>query len=111
MILRLSDSLARALIVLAALLTGVWLSFFAIRSAVARYGADGQTARRLELAVRLEPDNPEYWYALGRYQEYNLEQANSVLAENSFRVGDRAKSQRHRRVVGSRHGSGTGWKA
>ena len=85
MILRLSDTLARALIVVAALPTGLWLSFFAIRSAVARYGADGQTGRRLELAVHLEPENPEYWYVLGRYQQYNLEQANSVLAENSFR--------------------------
>ncbi len=85
MILRLSDSLARALIVVAALLTGLWLSFFGIRTAVARYGAEGQTARRLELAVRLEPDNPEYWYALGSYQQYNFQQPDPVSAENSYR--------------------------
>ncbi len=85
MILRLSDSISRGLIVVAALLTGLWLSFFGIRSAVAHYDAGGQTARRLERAVHLEPDNPEYWYLLGRYQQYNLEQANSDLAESSFR--------------------------
>jgi hypothetical protein len=85
MLLRLSDSISRGLILVAALLIGLWLSFFGIRSAVAHYDAEGQTARRLELAVRLEPDNPEYWYVLGRYQLYNLEQANAALAENSFR--------------------------
>jgi Tfp pilus assembly protein PilF len=85
MILRLSDSISRGLIVVAALLTGLWLSFFGIRSAVAHYDAEGQTARGLERAVHLEPDNPDYWYVLGRYQQYNLEQANPVLAENSFR--------------------------
>jgi tetratricopeptide (TPR) repeat protein len=85
MILRLSDSLARALIVVAALLTGFWLSFFGIRSAVARHGAEGQTERRLELAVRLEPDNPEYWYMVGRYRQYNLQQPDGVSAENSYR--------------------------
>jgi hypothetical protein len=85
MILRLSDFISRGLIVVAALLTGLWLSFFAIRSAVAQYGAEGQTLRRLQLAVRLEPDNPEYWYRLGRYQQYNLEQPDAVSAENSYR--------------------------
>ena len=85
MILRLSDSLSRGLIVVAAFLTGVWLSFFGIRSAVAYHDAEGQTARGMERAVHLESDNPEYWYVLGRYQQYNLEQANSDLAKNSFR--------------------------
>ncbi|MGB2633350.1 MAG: tetratricopeptide repeat protein [Candidatus Acidiferrum sp.] len=85
MILRLSDSIARALIVVAALLTALWLSFFGIRSAVARYGSEGQTERRLRLAVRLEPENPEYWYMLGRYRQYNLQQPDAVAAENSYR--------------------------
>jgi tetratricopeptide (TPR) repeat protein len=85
MILRLSDSLSRGLVVVAALLVGLWLSFFGIRAAIARYGADGDTARRLELAVRLEPGNPAYWYLLGRYQQYNLEQPDSALAQSSYR--------------------------
>jgi len=85
MILRLSDSISRGLIVVAALLVGLWLSFFAVRSAIAQYGAEGQTMQRLQLAVRLEPDNPEYWYRLGRYQQYDLEQLNAVSAENSYR--------------------------
>jgi tetratricopeptide (TPR) repeat protein len=85
MILRLSDSLSRGLVVVAALLFGLWLSFFGIRAAIARYGAEGDTARRLELAVRLEPGNPAYWYLLGRYQQYNLKQPGSALAQESYR--------------------------
>jgi tetratricopeptide (TPR) repeat protein len=85
MILRLSDSLSRGLVVAAALLVGLWLSYFGIRSAIASYYAQSESAKRLETAVRLEPENPDYWYALGRYQQYNLEQPNSVLAEQSYR--------------------------
>ena len=85
MILRLSDSLARGLVVVAALLISLLLSFFGLRAAIARYGADGDTAKRLELAVRLEPGNPVYWYVLGRHQQYNLEQPDSALAEQSYR--------------------------
>ena len=85
MILRLSDSLSRRLVLVAALLLGLWLCFFGIRSAIARYGAEGETAQRLRLAVRLEPDNPRYWYLLGRYQQYNFEEADSTLAQKSYR--------------------------
>ena len=77
MILHLSDSLSRGLIVVAALLIGLWLSFFGLRTAIARYGYEGDTAARLQLAVRLEPSNPNYWYRLGRYQQNNLEAPNS----------------------------------
>lgn len=82
MILRTPNRLARALVLVAAVLFGSWLSFFSIRAAVARYVADGD---RLRLAVRLEPRNPEYWYLLGRHQQYNLEQPDSVLAEASYK--------------------------
>jgi Tfp pilus assembly protein PilF len=85
MILRLSDSLSRRLLVVAALLVGLWLSFFGIRSAIANYYSEIGTAQSLESAVRLEPENPAYWYMLGRYQQYNLEQPDSVLAEKSYR--------------------------
>ena len=85
MILRLSDSLSRGLVIVVAFLVAAWLSFFGIRAAIARYGADGDTVKRLELAVRLEPENPEYWYRLGRYQQYNIEQPDETLAEGSYR--------------------------
>ncbi len=85
MILRLSDSLSRGLVVAAASLVGLWLSFFSIRAAIARSDSEGDTEQRLEAAVRLEPDNFAYWYLLGRYQQYNLEQPDSGHAEESYR--------------------------
>ena len=85
MILRLSDSLARLLVVALAILLSAWLSLFAVRSAVARYGAESDTDKGLQLAVRLEPGNPDYWYLLGRYQQYNLEHQDSGSAEVSYK--------------------------
>jgi len=85
MILRLSDSLSRGLVVVFSVLLGLWLSFYGVRTALARYGAEGESANRLNLAVRLEPENPSYWYFLGRYQQYNLEQPNSAMAVESYR--------------------------
>jgi len=84
MILRLSDSLARALVVLASILIGSWLCFYSLRAAVARYGAEGITERRLELATKLEPGNPTYWYALARFYQYNLENPNTDLAKQLY---------------------------
>jgi hypothetical protein len=52
---------------------------------LARYGVEEDTANGLKLAVRLEPENPSYWYFLGRYQQYNLEQSNAVMALESYR--------------------------
>jgi Tetratricopeptide repeat len=85
MILRLSDSLARGVVVVAAVLLGLWLSFFAIRTAVAAYGTDKDNVKRLQLAVRLEPGNPTYWYFLGRHQQYILDQPDPALAEASYK--------------------------
>ena len=84
MVLRLSDSLSRGVVVVSSVLLGLWLSFHGIRSAIARYGAEANTANGLRLAVRLEPQNPNYWYFLGRYQQYNLEQTNTALAVESY---------------------------
>jgi hypothetical protein len=85
MILRLSDSLSRGLVVAAALLVGLWLSFFGVRAAIARHFSEGDSLRQLQAATRLEPNNPDYWYILGRYQQYNLENPDSAAAQESYR--------------------------
>jgi hypothetical protein len=85
MILRLSNSFSRGLIVAAALLVALWLSFFGIRAAIARHAFEAGTAEQLELAVRLEPRNPLYWYRLGHFQQYSLEEANSAKAIASYK--------------------------
>src|SRR5258708_13185526 len=85
MILHLTDSRTRGLVVVATLLIGLWLTFFGLRAAIARYGYEGVTEERMKLAVRLEPGNPAYWDRLGRYQQYNLEERDSASAQQSFR--------------------------
>lgn len=84
MILRLSDSLSRGLLVLAAVAVAVMVSFFGIRMAIAARAADGTTAKDFEMAARLEPRNPEYWYRLGHYEQYSLENPEPVRAMDSL---------------------------
>lgn len=81
MILRLSDSLSRGLFVAAAFALTAVLSFFSIRMAVAARGAEEGSAAGFQLANRLEPENPEYWYRFGHFQQFNLEQSDSAEAE------------------------------
>lgn len=85
MIPRLSNSIARGAVVVFAVVIGASLSFLAIRVGVASYASVGDSEKRLRLAVRLEPTNPSYWYLLGRYQQYNLEQPDSASAETSYK--------------------------
>jgi tetratricopeptide (TPR) repeat protein len=84
MILRLSDSLARGLVLFASLILAAALSFLGIRTAMAQLSSEGQTSKELERATRLEPKNPEYWYRLGHFQQFNLEDADSTKAAASF---------------------------
>ena len=84
MILRLSDSLSRGLLVVAAVVGAVIVSFFAIRMTIAANAADGTTAKDFELAARLEPRNPVYWFRLGHYEQFSLEDANPDRALDSF---------------------------
>jgi Tfp pilus assembly protein PilF len=80
MILRLSDSLSRGLLVIGSLLVALWVSFFGVRSGIASLAAEGKSINDLRWAVRLESGNPEFWYRLGHYQQFNLEQPDVVAA-------------------------------
>ena len=84
MILRLSDSLSRGLLVIGSLLVALWVSFFGVRSGIAGLAADGKSINELRWAVRLESGNPEYWYRLGHYQQFNLEQPDVAAAVDSY---------------------------
>src|SRR5215469_2362099 len=84
MILRLSDSLSRALLALVALVAALWLAFFGVRSGLAGRVAEGNSSQPLELAARLESGNPEYWYRLAHYQQFNLEQPDIVASVASY---------------------------
>jgi tetratricopeptide (TPR) repeat protein len=84
MILRLSDSLSRGLVIFVSLVLAGTLSYYAIRMAMAQAKAEGQTGKDLERATQLEPRNPEYWFRLGHFQQFNLEDSDSAKAAHSF---------------------------
>jgi len=71
--------------VVTAFVVAVALSYFGVRTAVAEEAAEQESAKGLELAVRLEPENPDYWYRLGHFQQFNLEQPDASRAELYFR--------------------------
>ena len=68
MILRVSGSLSRALVVFVAFAIAAPLSYYGVRMARAAYYARLETADGLKTATDLEPSNPEYWYLLGHFQ-------------------------------------------
>ena len=73
MIVRVSTSAARGLLVLLALFLAAGLSYSGIRDALAQSAAGLGTLNGYERATRLEPDDPRNWYLLGRYWQYNLD--------------------------------------
>ena len=80
MILSLSDSLSRGLVALAAVVCVLALSFYSLRMSLAANFADKESAQGYARAVRLEPENPEYWYRYGHYQQFNLEEPDPAAA-------------------------------
>ena len=84
MILRVSESHSRALVVLVAIAIAAPLSYYSVRMAWAAYEAERETADGFRKAVDLEPSNPNYWYWLGHFEQFNLEQPDSSRAEFCF---------------------------
>jgi hypothetical protein len=84
MILRLSDFLSRGLVLLLAVVVALGLSYFGVRMALAGLAVEEETANGLERAVRLEPRNPDYWYRLAHFQQFNLESSNPARSLESY---------------------------
>ncbi|MGB8474397.1 MAG: tetratricopeptide repeat protein [Candidatus Acidiferrum sp.] len=80
MILRLSSPAVRALLVLLASVFAAALSYSGIRNALAVHNAGLNTVQGYEQATRLEPDDADNWYLLGRYWQYNLEDPDAKRA-------------------------------
>ncbi|HZC66538.1 MAG TPA: tetratricopeptide repeat protein, partial [Candidatus Dormibacteraeota bacterium] len=85
MILRLSTSAERLVILVVAVLIAALMSFFGIRSAWASHVAASDTVAGIQRATRLEPGNAEYWYLLGRYWQFNLEAPDNQKAIDAYR--------------------------
>src|SRR5467141_2275364 len=84
MILRLSNSAHRGILVIAAFALAITLSYSSIRNARAVHFAGLQTFEGIEHAAHLEPDNARNWYLLGRYCQYNLENPDVRRAIRSY---------------------------
>lgn len=89
MILRLSDSLSRGLIVAASLVLAVALSFFSIRMALAARAADKETADGFRRATRMESQNADYWYRFAHFEQFNLEEADPEQATGLLKTAVR----------------------
>lgn len=85
MILRVSESLSRALVVLVAIAIAAPISYYSVRMAWAAYEVELETADGFKKATDLEPSNPDYWYQFGHFEQFNLEEPNASLAEFDFR--------------------------
>jgi tetratricopeptide (TPR) repeat protein len=84
MILRLSNSAQRGMLVAAAFFISVALSYYSIRNARASYFAGLQTLEGCERSTRLEPGEARNWHLLGQYWHYNLEDANTPSAIRAY---------------------------
>src|SRR6266566_1121580 len=86
MIQNLSSFKRRGIVLAFALVCAVLLSYFSIRNARAAHYAGRETREGYEHATRLEPKNFENWQLLGRYWQYNLEDADTARAIQAYTV-------------------------
>jgi len=86
MILRLSSSAGRGLLVLLAFVLAATLSYSGIRNAFAVHDAGLHTPQGYERATQLEPDDARNWYLLGRYWQYNLEEPDARRAIRAYQI-------------------------
>src|SRR5579871_1274438 len=85
MVLRLSSSIARATLLFVAAVLAAALCYSSSRNALAAHSAGLETLQGQERAVELEPGNPEAWFLLGRYWQYNIEEPDAKRAIAAYR--------------------------
>jgi tetratricopeptide (TPR) repeat protein len=85
MVLRLSSSIARATLFFVAAVIAAALGYSSTRNALAAHYAGMETRQGQERSVQLEPGNPENWFLLGRYWQYNLEEPDAKRAIAAYR--------------------------
>jgi hypothetical protein len=69
-----------------AFLFAVALSYFGICAALAAHYVSLNTRSGFETAVRLESNNPDTWYSLGRYWQYDPVEADTGRAIGAYRT-------------------------
>ena len=84
MSMSLSSTARRGSLVAVALAVAIFLGYFSIRTAVAEQSSGLGTRQGYERATRLEPGESHYWYLLGRYWQFNLEDADASRAIRAY---------------------------
>jgi len=85
MLLRLPNVPARLAVIFLALALAATLAYSSIRNARAAHDAGLGSRNGYEAATRLAPGNPDYWYLLGRYWQYTLDEPNTANAIQNYR--------------------------
>ena len=68
-----------------AILTAVWFFYAGSKRALASHYALSSNPENWERAARIEPDNPEIWYRLGRFRQLDFDNADIPLAISYYR--------------------------
>ena len=84
MTLPLTSTGRRGALLALAFAVAILLAYFSMRSALAEHFSELETRQGYERATRLEPGNFRYWYLLGRYWQFNLEDADASRAIRSY---------------------------
>lgn len=84
MILHLSSSKSRGIVLAFAFVCAGLLSYFTIRNALAAHYLGRETREGYERAARLEPKNFENWQLFGRYWQYNLQDLDTARAIQAY---------------------------
>ena len=84
MTLPLTSTKRRGVLLALAFAVAVVLAFFSIRTALAEHSSQLETLQGLERATRLESGEFRYWYLLGRYWQFNLEDADASRAIRAY---------------------------
>jgi tetratricopeptide (TPR) repeat protein len=68
-----------------AILAAVWFFYAGGKHALASHYALSSNPENWERAARIEPDNPEIWYRLGRFRQLDFDNADIPLAISYYR--------------------------
>ena len=73
----------------AAILAAVWFCYAGVKHALASHYAASSDPDRLLRATRIEPDNAEIWYRLGRLRQLDFDNTNIPLAISDYQRAEK----------------------
>src|SRR3984957_16771765 len=80
-----SNALVRWAGIAIAIVASLWLCYAGARHALASHYATSANPDDWDRAARVEPNNPELWYRLGRYRQLDFDHADVPLSITYYR--------------------------